>query len=347
MEERAIVIYSRKSRFTGQGESIENQIEMCRRYLRLQYGEAAAAAALVYEDEGFSGSTLERPQFKLMMEAAELRAIRAIVVYRLDRISRNIGDFASLIERLKSLDIDFISIKERFDTSSPMGRAMMYISSVFSQLERETIAERIRDNMLELAKSGRWLGGITPLGYESMRLVQRGEDGKTKRVCHLRPIPREAALVKLIFATFLETGSLTRTEAFLRRQGRVGRNGMAFSRFTIKAILSNPVYLRADAAAYDYLREGGAAIFSGSDQFDGRYGVMAYNRTLQQPGKANKPRPMGEWIVALGRHPGVIPGREWVAAQEILARNRRRYGRGRDAAATAKAGPGAVCEHSK
>lgn len=79
----------------------------------------------------------------------------------MDRISRNIGDFAKLIEEFSHTQTTFVSIKEQFDTSSPMGKAMMYIASVFSQLERETIAERIRDNMLELSKTGRWLGGVT------------------------------------------------------------------------------------------------------------------------------------------------------------------------------------------
>ena len=147
------VIYSRKSKFTGKGESIENQIELCRQYIAMHFGEEAAENVLVYEDEGFSGGNLERPQFKKMMKDSQKIAFAAIVVYRLDRISRNIGDFAKLIEDLGDRHIDFISIREQFDTSSPMGRAMMYIASVFSQLERETIAERIRDNMHELSKT--------------------------------------------------------------------------------------------------------------------------------------------------------------------------------------------------
>ena len=98
-----------------------------------------------------------RRQFRFIPHSsfAKARKIRAIVVYRLDRISRSISDFSSLIEELGQLGIDFVSIRESFDTSSPMGRAMMYIASVFSQPERETIAERIRDNMHELAKTGR------------------------------------------------------------------------------------------------------------------------------------------------------------------------------------------------
>ena len=161
------VIYSRKSKFTGKGESIENQIELCRQYIAMHFGEEAAENVLVYEDEGFSGGNLERPQFKKMMKDSQKIAFAAIVVYRLDRINRNIGDFAKLIEDLGDRHIDFISIREQFDTSSPMGRAMMYIASVFSQLERETIAERIRDNMHELSKTGRWLGGTTPTGLQA------------------------------------------------------------------------------------------------------------------------------------------------------------------------------------
>ena len=176
------VIYSRKSKFTGKGESIENQIELCRQYIAMHFGEDAAENVLVYEDEGFSGGNLERPQFKKMMKDSQKIAFAAIVVYRLDRISRNIGDFAKLIEDLGDRHIDFISIREQFDTSSPMGRAMMYIASVFSQLERETIAERIRDNMHELSKTGRWLGGTTPTGYASESLSSVTVDGKANQI---------------------------------------------------------------------------------------------------------------------------------------------------------------------
>ena len=186
-----IAIYSRKSRYTGKGESIGNQIDLCREYIRTHYGDAAAEHAVVFEDEGFSGGNLNLPDFKMMMTAAKGRKFKAIVVYRLDRISRNISDFSSLIEELGRLGIDFVSIRESFDTSSPMGRAMMYIASVFSQLERETIAERIRDNMHELAKTGR-----------------------------------------------------------------------SFTRFSIKSILQNPVYLIADKDAYQYFVDNEAELFA-------------------------------------------------------------------------------------
>ena len=118
-----IAIYSRKSKFTGKGESIGNQIELCRTYIRANYGDEYAENAVVYEDEGFSGGNLNRPDFKKMMKAAHERQFQAIVVYRLDRISRNISDFSHLIEELGQLDIAFVSIKEQFDTGTPMGRA--------------------------------------------------------------------------------------------------------------------------------------------------------------------------------------------------------------------------------
>ena len=115
-ETRQFVIYSRKSKFTGKGESIENQIELCRQYIAVHFSQEEADAALVYEDEGFSGGNLERPQFKKMMKDSQKTKFAAIVVYRLDRISRNIGDFAKLIEDLGDRHIDFISIREQFDT---------------------------------------------------------------------------------------------------------------------------------------------------------------------------------------------------------------------------------------
>ena len=297
------VIYSRKSKFTGKGESIENQIELCRQYIAMHFGEEAAENVLVYEDEGFSGGNLERPQFKKMMKDSQKIAFAAIVVYRLDRISRNIGDFAKLIEDLGDRHIDFISIREQFYTSSPMGRAMMYIASVFSQLERETIAERIRDNMHELSKTGRWLGGTTPTGYA-------------------KPIPEEIQLVKTIFEVFMETGSLSKTDQYLLEHRCVTKRGKQFTRFAIRGILTNPVYMIADETAYQYLKENNVDLFAERAEFDGEHGIMAYNRTLQRPGKANQIRPMEEWIVAVGKHPGIIAGSDWVRVQAMLDVNK-------------------------
>lgn len=317
-----IAIYSRKSRFTGKGESIGNQVELCRSYIRTTFGDEYAEKAIVYEDEGFSGGNLNRPDFKRMMKAARERKFKAVVVYRLDRISRNISDFSTLIEELGRLQIDFISIRESFDTSSPMGRAMMYIASVFSQLERETIAERIRDNMQELAKTGRWLGGTTPTGYTSEAVKTVTVEGKSKRACKLKLIPEEAEIVHKICELYLETDSLTMTEAEMLRQHIKTKTGRNFTRFSIKGILQNPVYLIADQNAYQYFVDKQAELCSGPDEFDGVHGILAYNRTDQEKGRATVYLPTNEWIVSVGQHPGIIPAKTWIQIQESLERNR-------------------------
>lgn len=319
--EDVVAIYSRKSRFTGKGESIGNQVELCRAYIRTAFGEAYADGAVIFEDEGFSGGNLNRPDFQKMMQAARERRFKAVVVYRLDRISRNISDFSALIQELGRLEIDFVSIRESFDTTSPMGRAMMYIASVFSQLERETIAERIRDNMHELAKTGRWLGGTTPTGYASESVRSVTVDGKRKKACQLKLIPEQAEIVREIYELYRQTDSLTMTEAELLRRNVKTKTGRDFSRFSIRAILQNPVYLIADREAYGYFVEKQAELFSGPEEFDGVRGMLAYNRTSQEKGRAAIHLPMCEWIVSVGQHPGIIPAKTWIGVQRSLERN--------------------------
>ena len=131
-------IYTRKSKFTGKGESIEQQVNVCKEYLkRLDIEDF-----LIYQDEGFSGKSTDRPMYKQMLRDAHSNKFSLIICYRLDRISRNVADFSLLVRELEKLEIGFISVSEQFDTTTPLGRAMMYISSVFSQLERESIRDR-------------------------------------------------------------------------------------------------------------------------------------------------------------------------------------------------------------
>lgn len=321
-EQRKIAIYTRKSKYTGKGESIDNQIELCRQYVRLHIGEKMADEAIIFEDEGFSGGNLDRPAFKKMMQAVKQHQISTIVVYRLDRISRNVSDFAGLIDELTRLDVAFVSINEHFDTTTPMGRAMMYIASVFSQLERETIAERIRDNMHELAKTGRWLGGKTPLGYCSESEETVTVDGKKKKAFKLKLVPEEAETVRTIFDLFLASQSLTSTEAELLKRHVHSKSGNEFTRFSIKAILQNPVYMIADKTAYRYFSEKEMTIFAEEKNFNGKNGMLAYNRTDQKKGQTTITLPVEEWIISVGKHQGIISGTDWVKAQELLTQNK-------------------------
>ena len=320
--EERIAIYSRKSKFTGKGESIGNQVELCKEYVRNMFGEEYVDRCVVFEDEGFSGGNLQRPDFKRMMEEVRKHKFKAIVVYRLDRISRNISDFTGLIDELTKLDVSFVSIKEQFDTSTPMGRAMMFIISVFSQLERETIAERIRDNMHELAKSGRWLGGNTPTGFKSGSVSKITIDGKERKSYKLIPIPEEIEIPKMIFDLYLETDSLSAVETELLRRRIKTKQGKDFTRFAIKAILQNPVYMVADEDAFHYFVEREAEVCFPKEAFDGSCGIMAYNRTNQEKGRTTQLLPVSEWIVAIGKHAGVVPSKQWIKVQESLDRNK-------------------------
>lgn len=324
MKNKMYYIYSRKSKYTGKGESIENQVEMCKEYLYSHIKNIDEKDIVVYEDEGFSAKNLERPMFKKMMSDSKEQKVDYIVCYRLDRISRNVSDFSSLITDLNNRNISFVSIKEQFDTSTPMGRAMMYIASVFAQLERETIAERIRDNMLMLAKTGRWLGGTAPTGYKSEKIQQVLDGKKSKQMFKLKLIPDEAKLIKFIFKKFIETNSLTKVETYLIQNNIKTKNGKTFTRFTIKNILENPVYMVADENAFKFFLNNGVEFSDENDiksKFDGKYGIMSYNKTLQKDGKAAKTRNIKDWIISVGKHEGLISSSDWITVQEQLAQN--------------------------
>lgn len=143
--------------------------------------------------------------------------------------NRNVSGFSILLEEFNHLKISFICIKEQFDTSTPMGRAMMYVASVFAQLERETITERIRDNMMLFAQTRRWLGGNTPLGFESVKVTHEIVDGKVKKSFQLKPIESELDLVRLIYKKYREVRSFTNLETYLLQNGFKTRQEKDFS----------------------------------------------------------------------------------------------------------------------
>ena len=258
-----------------------------------------------------------------MMELVEKNRIKAVVCYRLDRISRSVADFSVMYQKFEDKNVDFFSTSEHYDTSTPSGKAMLSMCVVFAQMERETIAERIRDNMHELAKTGRWLGGNTPTGYRSIQTVGSVTiDGKTRKAYQLEKIKDEAAIVNKIYNAFLESASLVKTESFCSQNKIKTKTGKAFTRFSLRAILTNPVYMKADSDAWQYFHENKIEIFAQENQFDGRHGVIAYNKTLQKPGRTNQLRNIDEWIIAVGKHEGIISGADWIRVQEKLLQNK-------------------------
>lgn len=319
-------IYSRKSKFTGKGESIENQVQMCKDYASMHLGHKKIDEFLIYEDEGFSGGNTNRPEFRRLLEDARAKKFEVLICYRLDRISRNVADFSTTLETLQKYDIDFVSIREQFDTSSPMGRAMIYIASVFAQLERETIAERVRDNMLELAKTGRWLGGIAPLGYEADPVKYFDESMNERSMVKLKQVPEELKTVKLIFDKYLEFKALNKVETYLLQSNIKTKRGNNFSKNNLRIILSNTVYVKATEEVFDYLE---SLDITTCGEPDGIHGLLSYNK---QKGVSNDNgkivrvyRDTSDWIAAVSSHKGIIEASDWLQAQQILLQNKDRY----------------------
>jgi site-specific DNA recombinase len=304
-------IYSRKSKFSEKGDSIENQLTLCE-----EYGRSIGVTSFIkYEDEGFSGGNTNRPQFKAMMKDAKAKKFDVLICYRLDRISRNVSDFTYTIDELKKHSIGFISIREQFDTTTPMGRAMMNIAAVFAQLERETIAERIKDNMLELAKTGRWLGGTPPLGYRSEPVEFFDDNGKPKKLFKLALVPEEIEIVKLTYDLFLEKKNYSSVASYLCRNNYKGKSGGEFSRQTVMQIITNPVYCIADDAILNYFRDKGSIVCGNPEA--GNFGLMVYNK--REGGKHEKP--VSDWIISIGRHEALIDSDNWIKCAMIQEKN--------------------------
>ena len=319
---RKYVIYSRKSKFTGKGESVENQIEICKAYIKSNFDiNVKDEDIIIKQDEGFSGKDVKRPQFQEMMALVKDKQVKVIVVYKLDRLSRNVLDFCEMYNELELYNTKFASVSEHFDTTTSMGRAMLMITMTFAQLERETIAERIRDNMMELAKTGRWLGGNTPMGFESEKMEKFNINGKKVSLYKLSPINDEIEIIKLIYDKYLELKSLTTLETFLLNNNLKTRRECDFARWGLKKILTNPVYAIADKDMFNYFKNNDMDIFNDEIDWDGTYGVMSYNKTSKTKTGSVKTKDKDQWINAIGKHQGIIKGKDWVEVQTLLNSN--------------------------
>lgn len=316
-----IAIYSRKSKWTGKGDSVENQIVMCKEYISMFIEGGNQAEIIEYEDEGFSGKNTKRPQFQKMMRDMQERHYDYLVCYKLDRLGRNLADLANLMEDLAKRETSFISIKEKFDTTTPIGKAMLYFSGVLAQMEREQIAERVKDNMIMLARSGRWLGGNTPLGYSSVKVEKEVSALKKKSMFCLEQNPDEIDLARFIFNYFMEKRSLTKTLKYLMSNGMRTRNGNEFSISGIRDILTNPVYCIADQEAYQYFYDLGCQVCIDQDELDHETGLMSYAKTTSVRYR-NQNTSCETWIISKGRHRGIITGKEFVYVQQLLESNK-------------------------
>lgn len=314
-------IYSRKSKFTGKGESIGNQIDECRRFILSHYPETKDNEIFVFEDEGYSGKNTKRPQFQQMMEVEEKEPFDFIIVYRLDRISRNIADFSVLLDKLTKLGTSFYSTNEGFDTSTISGKMMMTIAAAFAQFERQIIAERVKDNVYKLAKTGRWLGGTPPLGFNSQKVEFTDDMGVTRTCCKLSENDEEVEIVRLIYAKYLETRSITKVQTIMINGGYKTRKNADFHVATLRYILTNPTYCTADKESYRFFFSRGCDIADVEEKCNGMHGFIGYKKTFTQNDDQRTANDISNWTIALGNHKGIISSSDWIETQNILEGN--------------------------
>jgi len=330
VDNRQIAVYVRKSKITESGKSIEIQKEKCIALACANF-DVSESHIIVYEDEGKSGFYADRPMYKQMLRDIEANKIRAVVCYKIDRISRRTIDLLNLVQQMEQKGIAFVSVSDReIDTSSRTGKIMIALLSAIAEFERDIIAERITDNMYELAKEGRWLGGETPLGYYSKK-EKLTVGGRKTTINHLEPMPDEQRAVKRLYELFLQKGSYNPVVTTLNNEGFKTKKGKNFTSIAVKNILQNPVYAIADADMRGYFTSFDVPVWADETAFDGRCGIMAYNKTEQtkeldtdsralDPSYVQKStrRDIEEWVISVGKHEGIISGADWIRAQSMM-----------------------------
>ncbi|MCI2106027.1 MAG: recombinase family protein [Intestinimonas sp.] len=298
-----IAIYARQSIERPDSVSIETQVDQCRSF--------AAGESRVYADAGYSGKNINRPEFERMIREIKDGKITAVISYRLDRVSRNIIDFANLLSMFEQYGVKYISATEQFDTSTPMGRAMIYIVMVFAQLERETIATRISDNYRFRAARGLFMGGNAPFGYDSRRVTEAG-----KKISVLEPND-QAGILKRIFDMCSSRESLVSICHELNQEGIKTAKGNLWSSGSVKRVLRNISPCRADETIYEYLVTCGYHVSNGLDEFDGQHGMCLFFKNKNR----NQPAEISSQVAVIGLHKPLISSAQYIHVQNILNAN--------------------------
>ena len=251
----AIAIYARQSIDKKDSLSIETQIQDCKNLIER---EDKNANVVVFKDRGYSGKNTDRPELQKLLDEIERENIEKVVVYKLDRISRNIVDFYNLYDFMQKHKCAFFSVKDNFDTASPMGRLLMGILINFAQMERENIQVRVQDSYYMRAESdGRYLGGRTPYGFKL---------AKDKNGISTLKADKDMEIVKLIYQKYAydSNSSLHKIVRYLHEE-----KGIVKSARAIKIILSNPIYVKADERLYNYYKALGVEFLNDKEDWNG------------------------------------------------------------------------------
>jgi DNA invertase Pin-like site-specific DNA recombinase len=226
-------VYTRKSSEEGleqEFNSLDAQREACEAYIASQKPEGWLLVPDRYDDGGISGATLDRPALQRLLADIEAQRVDVVVVYKIDRLSRALMDFAKLVEVFDRNHVNFVSVTQSFNTTTSMGRLTLNILLSFAQFEREVIGERIRDKFAASRKKGMWMGGFVPLGYDVNDRKLVVNDG-------------EASTVRMIFERFTKTGSATTLANALRAEGTTGKRGKLVDKGYLYKLLNNRVYV--------------------------------------------------------------------------------------------------------
>ena len=226
-------IYTRKSTDEGLGMefgSLDAQRDACEAYIASQRHEGWLPIGDHYDDGGFSGGSLDRPALRRLLADIEADRIDVIVVYKIDRLSRSLMDFAKLVETMDAHNVTFVSVTQSFNTTTSMGRLTLNILLSFAQFEREVIGERIRDKFAASRARGMWMGGRVPLGY----------DVKDRKLV-INEV--EAAIVRRVFDVFADTGSGVETQRLLQKEGAASKSGRPLDSGDVYKLLHNRTYV--------------------------------------------------------------------------------------------------------
>lgn len=338
IDDRLVAIYARKSRITNKGDSIGVQFKQSADYAINQLSLPEDYEFARYEDKGLSGYYSDRPDFQRLLRDIEMGKIKAVACYKLDRISRKTSDLMRLLEYFERHDVTLLVCSNNINTRISTSKIIIQVLAIIAEFERDILTERIQDNLMELAKDGRWLGGKTPTGFSSQR-VTTGSGKNKSAISFLVPVQEEKEIVLEIYGTFWETRSLLQTANIINEKYET-KHGAKFTTSTIRLILRNPIYCVADEYSYNYFLEHDGNLFGEPSDFDGQHGLTAYNKTDQMKVEDEDStffnpkfsqlltrKPISEWIVSVGRHEGFISSREWVETQNMLDEIAEKYNR--------------------
>lgn len=309
--------YARKSVFRDNSDSLQNQERMAQEYAQLHF-PGKVDEFRIYSDEDYSGANTQRPDLQRMLSDIKNNDIDVLIVYQLDRLSRDIRDFSNIYSILDEHNVQFVSVKENIDTTTPIGKAMMYITVVFAQMERETTANRVYDNMVNLAREGWWIGGNPPAGYRRKRIT--AENGKNH--VSLEIVPEEAAFNVALFERFLSGHhTVSGFQTYCRYNGIRTVNGYVLTSSQVYKLLTNPYCVPALPEVYDYFSAKGCQMVDDRSRWDGSFGVMVAGRTTER-GKTHTITTPDNWIVCVGHHKPYISADLWLAVQERFGKNK-------------------------